>query len=337
MVAKLLTKRIDFGFDAGHPVGYETILPRGQNTLSAPYQNAFLIYNPWAGKLRRKPHLVEQATTLFTQAGHTIHPAPTTGPNTAADIARECIARGADLIVAAGGDGTINEVANGVVGTNVPMMILPGGTANVLAMETGIGGKVKKAIKRMGDLESRRIAVGKFTSANGHQRYFLLMAGIGLDAQIVHTLSPALKARLGKLAYWVGGFGSVLRILPEFDVVVNGSRQQASFALASRVRNYGGDLEIARSIRLDQPEFELILFEGNLALWYLKYFYGVLTNRLQGMKGVTIMRATSIELDHAKGTSLAQIDGEPAGPLPAKVELVPDALTLLLPGSYGKD
>lgn len=280
---------------------------------------------------------MEQALTLFTQGGHTIHPAPTTGPNTAADIAQECIRRGTDLIVAAGGDGTINEVANGVVGSNVPMMILPGGTANVLAMETGIGGKVKKAVKRMGDLEARRIAVGKFTGANGHSRYFLLMAGIGLDAQIVHTLSPAMKARMGKLAYWVGGFSSVARILPEFDVRVNGSQWRASFALASRVRNYGGDLEIARSIRLDQPEFELIIFEGSLAVWYLKYFYGVLTNRLEGMKGVTVTRAKTIELNHAKGESLAQIDGEPAGPLPATLQIVPDALTLLVPQNYGKN
>ncbi len=266
-----------------------------------------------------------------------MHAAPTTGPNTAADIARECIARHADLIIAAGGDGTINEVANGVTGTQVPMMILPGGTANVLAMETGVGSKVKKAVRRMSELEPRRIAVGKFTSANEEERYFLLMAGIGLDAQIVHTLNPAFKARLGKLAYWAGGFGSAVKILPEFQVKVNGATHVSSFALASRVRNYGGDLEIARSIRLDQPEFELILFDGSLAVWYLKYFLGVLTNRLDGMKGVTILRTTSMEFTQWKGIALAQIDGEAAGPLPARVELIPDALTLLLPREYGKD
>lgn len=317
-------------------MGYETILPRGSRTLSAQYRNAFLIYNPWAGKLRKKPYLIEQATNLLIQAGHTVHAAPTTGPDTAADIARECISRGADLIIAAGGDGTINEVANGVVGSTVPLMILPGGTANVLAMETGIGSKVKKAIRRMDELEPRRIAVGRFTGANTQKRYFVMMAGIGLDAQIVHTLSPAFKARLGKLAYWAGGFGSALRILPEFRVQVNGTEHTASFALASRVRNYGGDLEIARSVRLNQPEFELVLFEGSLAVWYLKYFVGVLTNRLNGMKGVTILKTTSMELKPFKGTSLAQIDGEPVGPLPATVELVPDALTLMIPREYGK-
>ncbi len=272
----------------------------------------------------------------MTQQGHRVHPAPTHGPNSATDIARECIARGADLIVAAGGDGTLNEVANGMVHTQVPMMLLPGGTANVLAMEVGIGGKVKKAVRRMSLLEPRRIAVGKLTAADGDERHFLLMAGIGLDAHIVHTLSPALKARLGKIAYYIGGFQSLLRILPEFDVHVDGRRFRASFALASRVRNYGGDLEIARSIRLDDPEFELVTFEGNLAVWYLKYFYGVLANKLQGMQGVTITRTRSISLDGARGEVLVQIDGEPFGPLPAKVELVPDALTLMIPSTYGR-
>jgi diacylglycerol kinase (ATP) len=281
--------------------------------------------------------LVEQALSLMTQRGHRVHPAPTTGPDTAADIARECIARGADLIVAAGGDGTINEVANGVVGSAIPMMVLPGGTANVLAMEIGVGGKVKKAVKRMHLLEPRRIPCGRLTTASGEQRYFLLMAGAGLDAHIVHTLSPWLKARLGKLAYWVGGFGSVMRVLPQFDVRVNGHHWRSSFTLASRVRNYGGDLEIARSIRIDEPAFELIIFEGRLAFAYLRYFYGVVANQLERMKGVTVTKATAIEFQNPDGEALVQIDGEPLGPLPVRVELVPDALTLMIPSTYGRD
>ncbi len=306
--------------------------------LETLFRNAFLIYNPFAGKLRRKPHLVEQALSLLTQAGHTVHAAPTTGPDTGGDMARACIARGADLIVAAGGDGTINEIANGVVGSHVPLMVLPGGTANVLATEIGVGGKVKKAVKRMDLLEPRRIAVGQFTGPSGQSRYFLLMAGVGLDAHIVHTLSPWLKSKLGKAAYWVGGFGSAVRVLPQFDVKVNGngSTSRASFALASRVRNYGGDLEIARTIRLDEPEFELITFEGGIALRYLKYFYGVLTNRLEGMKGVTISRATALEFD-GRSDVLVQLDGEAAGPAPARIEIVPDALTLMVPKTYGRE
>lgn len=272
----------------------------------------------------------------MTQAGHTVHPATTTGPHTGGEIARECVARGADLIVAAGGDGTINEIAAGVIGTQVPLMVLPGGTANVLATEIGVGGKVKKAVKRMAMLERRRIAVGKISRRDGASRYFLLMAGIGFDAYIVHTLSPWLKARLGKVAYWVGGFGNAFRFLPQFEVRSNGFRRRASFALASRVRNYGGDLEIARSIRLDDPEFELVTFEGGFSLFYLKYFVGVLTNRLDRMSGVSIRRVKELEIE-APSDVLVQLDGEAAGPAPAKIEIVPDALTLMVPRTYGRD
>lgn len=272
----------------------------------------------------------------MTQAGHTVHPATTTGPHTGGEIARECIARGADLIVAAGGDGTINEIAAGVIGTQVPLMVLPGGTANVLATEIGVGGKVKKAVKRMAMLERRRIAVGRISRPGAPSRHFLLMAGIGFDAYIVHTLNPWLKERLGKAAYWVGGFGSALRFLPQFEVRSNGYQRRVSFALASRVRNYGGDLEIAKSIRLDDPEFELVTFEGGFALFYLKYFVGVLTNRLERMSGVGVRRVRELEIQ-AGDDVLVQLDGEAAGPAPAKVEIVPDALTLMVPRTYGRD
>lgn len=301
-------------------------------TVMVPYTHAYLIYNPFAGKIRRKPHLIDQALTLLTRMGHHVTPAPTTGPNTASDIARECIARGADLIVACGGDGTLNEVANGVAGSSVPMMVLPGGTANVLASELEIGGKIKKAIRKMPRMLPRRVPLGKFTSHSGRSRYFLLMAGAGLDAYIVHTLNPWLKERFGKSAYWIGGFSALLRVLPEFTVEAEGATYRASFALASRVRNYGGDLEIARTVRLDDPEFEVVLFEGWLALTYLKYFYGIATDKLRGMSGVHIFRSKRLRFS---GDALAHVDGEAMGPIPVELEIVPDALTVLMPPEYG--
>ena len=83
--------------------------------------------------------------------------------------------------------------------------------------------------------------------APGARGLFLLMAGIGLDAKIVYNISLPLKARLGKLAYWIGGFGLVGRKLDEFEVLVEGRRVNCAFALISKVRNYGGDLEIAQT------------------------------------------------------------------------------------------
>jgi diacylglycerol kinase family enzyme len=259
---------------------------------------------------------------------------PTTGPGTASAIARDCIAKGAELIIAAGGDGTINEVANGVIGSDVPLAILPAGTANVLAVEMQVGTKLIPAATRLGSWIPERISVGLLTNSV-EERYFLMMAGIGLDAMIVYNIDAQLKARLGKAAYWVGGFSHLGRPLPEFDVRAGGHPSRCSFALASRVRNYGGDLYIARGASLFSDTFELVLFEGGHSLPYMKYLFGVLTGRLAQTKGVTIVRTDSLHVECPSDRSIyVQVDGEYAGRLPASLKIAPRALSLLMPASF---
>jgi diacylglycerol kinase family enzyme len=262
--------------------------------------------------------------------------APTTGPRTAGAIARENIGRGADLILAAGGDGTVNEVLEGMVHSDVPMAVLPAGTANVLAMEMKLGGNFLEAAARLGECRQHRVSVGHVTCDDGRvSRHFLLMAGIGLDAQIVYNVSAGLKARAGKLAYWLAGGSLLGRRLPEFDVEADGRRRRCSFALLSKVRNYGGDFEIARNVSLFDDEFEAVLFEGRTSSHYVKYLAGLTTSRLHGMKGVYDCRARHVTLTCAEDSRVyVQIDGELAGGLPAEVKIVPNALTLLVPPEY---
>jgi diacylglycerol kinase family enzyme len=262
---------------------------------------------------------------------------PTTGPRVAGEIARKHIAEGADLIVVAGGDGTINEAAEGMLGTQVPLAILPGGTANVLAMEMKLGGNLERAAERMEEMRPRRISVGHVTCDEGRvSRHFLLMAGIGLDAHVVYRINAALKARTGKFAYWVAGWSLLGRKLAEFDVEIAGQRRRCSFALLSKVRNYGGDFEIARSVTLMDDEFEVVLFEGPTATRYVKYFAGMALNRLAGMSGVTVLRAEQIRVSKPEDRrAYIQIDGEFVGHLPAELKIVRDALTVLVPEGYG--
>ena len=223
--------------------------------------------------------------------GHNVTAAPTTGPNVAGEMARAHIAAGADLILVAGGDGTINETAEGMIGSAVPLGILPAGTANVLATEMKLGGNAERVARRLGDLRPKRISVGLVTCDGGRpERHFLLMAGVGLDAHVVYKLNAALKARTGKFAYWVAGWSLLGKRLAEFDVEIGGEKRKCSFALLSKVRNYGGDFEIARSVTLLHDEFEVVLFEGGTATRYVKYFAGMAFNRLKGMRGVTVMR-----------------------------------------------
>lgn len=251
-------------------------------------------------------------------------------------LAREHIERGADLILAAGGDGTINEVAEGMVHSRVPLGVLPAGTANVLAMETRMGARMERVAERLGDYVARRISMGHLTVEGGRvQRHFLLMAGIGLDAHIVYHVSAALKSRTGKFAYWVAGWSLLGRRLAQMHVEIDGRQRDCSFALLSKVRNYGGDFEIAREVTLFDDRFEAVLFEGRSTLPYVKYFAGLALGRLAGLKGVEVLRATEAKLACPDDSRVyVQIDGEFAGHLPAEVRIVPDALTLLVPPEY---
>ena len=184
---------------------------------------------------------------------------------------------------------------------------------------------------------ARRISIGRLHFSNGDSglRHFLLMAGAGLDAHVVYHVSAPLKKKVGKLAYWVAGFSLVGRRLEEFDVRVEDRDYRCSFVLVSKVRNYGGDLTIARDTSLLDDRFEVVLFAGRNSVRYLKYLTGVMLNRLRGMAGVTVLRARNLCVSPVADRRVyIQIDGEYAGHLPGSVEIVPDALTLMLPEGY---
>ena len=301
------------------------------------YQHTVLIYNPRAGRFGRDGSpLIERAVEILRKQGHNVSVAPTTGPGAAGAMVREHIRQGADLVVAAGGDGTVNEVLEGMVHTQVPLAVLPGGTANVLAMEMSLGKDVERVAGRLDRFCPHRISVGHVACNGGRvSRHFLLMAGIGLDARVVYHVSGALKSRTGKLAYWVAGWNLLGRRLASFKVEIGGQTHSCSFALLSRVRNYGGDFEIARSVSLFDDDFEVVLFEGRSSLGYVRYLLGMALNRLSGMKGVTVLRGDRMTVSGPQDSRVyVQVDGELVGHLPAEIRIVPNALTLLVPPEY---
>ena len=304
------------------------------------YQRPVLIYNPQAGKLRGIPKAfstVPPLEALARATGFLASRAPEVdadggGWHHATDLARDAVADGADLVLALGGDGTINEVANGLALTSVPLGILPAGTANVLAMEIGLGSNLERATARLAKSAPQRIALGKISANGSAARYFVLMAGVGLDAKIVLEVSSPLKSKIGKGAYWAAGLSQLPKRLVEFDLRTNGSVHRGGFALASRVRNYGGDLEIASEASLLKDDFELVLFEGSNPLCYLGYMLGVAVRQVKKMPGVHTLRTKSFEIE---SSAHLQVDGEYAGLESARIEIAPNALTLLLPASYG--
>ncbi|HVT03526.1 MAG TPA: diacylglycerol kinase family protein [Thermoanaerobaculia bacterium] len=298
-------------------------------------RHAVLIYNPYAGTLLRKPEAFRSAMNILARSGMEVSPAPTTGPRTAAAIAREWMDKGVDLVIACGGDGTINEVAEALVGTATPLGILPGGTANVMALELGLGLKLDEAAEKLSRAVETRIAVARLTTGEVAPRYFLLMAGAGVDAQVIYHLSQPLKDRWGKFAYWIAASRQLGRSLAELDVTIDGETRRCSFALASRIRKYGGPIVVAPGAHLLHDHFEVVLFEGASTFRYLRYLLGVARGTLDGTAGVTIRRAQSVHLSCPDDVRVRlQLDGDYAGKLPATIEIVPDALTLLVPDSF---
>jgi YegS/Rv2252/BmrU family lipid kinase len=257
---------------------------------------------------------------------------PTTGPGQAGEIARQAIAEGADLILVLGGDGTVNEVVQGVAFSGVPLGVLPGGTANCLAMELGLGSRIEKAAELLVVSEPVEIALGRVTGSSAGPRYFLLMCGAGLDAAIVYEVHAGLKSAAGKLAYWVAGLAQFRRTVAGMHLRVNGESIACGFALISRIRNYGGDMEIASGASLRKTDFEVVMFEGANPLRYAWYMLGVAVRQVQKLDGVQTRRATCVEILTA---APSQVDGEYYGHEPMKIEAVPGALTLLIPPTYG--
>lgn len=257
---------------------------------------------------------------------------PTETAGHADSLAREAARQGADLVLVLGGDGTINEAANGLIGSQVPLGILPGGTANVLANELGLGSRLERAIEKLGQCVPRRISVGRLTAGDQPPRHFLCMAGAGLDAKIVRKVSPGLKQRTGKLAYWVAGLAQFSHKLEELEVRIHSKAYRCGFALASRVRNYGGDLEIASGASLHDDDFEVVLFEGSNPLRYAWYMLNVAARRVQRMRGVRVLRAHQVVI---LTETPVQIDGEYLGRQAVSIEIVPGALYLLLPPRHG--
>jgi diacylglycerol kinase (ATP) len=258
----------------------------------------------------------------------------------AGELAREAIGRGADVVLVLGGDGTVNEVLQGMAQSSVPLGVLPGGTANCLAMELGLGSRLERAIDRLSSCEPKTIALGRATAlhANGngngngaHSRWFLLMCGAGLDAAIVDEVHAGLKKSTGKLAYWVAGLSQFRRRVGAMQVEVDGKTFDCGFALFSSIRNYGGDMEIASGASLLRDDFEVVLFEGSNPLRYGAYMLGVSLGQVQKMPGVRTLRAHSAQVLTAAPT---QLDGEFFSRGAVRLEAVPNAVTLLLPAGY---
>jgi len=295
-------------------------------------KRTLLIANPKAGQgsPERREEAVQRFCALMKTRGIDVEVRNTTGPNDAARLAAEAAREGFPEVIVSGGDGTINEALQGLVGTGVRMAVWPRGTANVLGLELQLPRRIERIVDVIATGKVLRAHVGLVTTENtGERRYFLLMAGIGIDAAIVDRVNPELKKRVGKAAFWYSGLENFAMWRPrEFVLEVDGRQHTATFAALGKTPRYGGNLAITPRARLDQPDFEICMIHSVHRLRYLKLLpFAMFGGIPEGMKGISYLRAT-----HVRATGdrvLAQVDGELIGFLPMTFTMTPHVVEVV--------
>lgn len=302
-------------------------------------RNAVMIYNPLSGSGRgRRVKQLDAARRILAGAGIEVELQATTGPGAATKVARQAVEQGCQLVIVCGGDGTVNEAVNGVACSQVPLAVLPAGTANVLAKELSIPWDIPRAAAMIPAGRLERIALG-LAAPLGHSgpgRYFLCVAGAGPDGVMVYSLDTKLKLRAGIAAYWFEGFRQLFRYnFPRFRVSAAGREIEATLVIVGRTKNYGGPFRITTQAELLENQFELAVLTTRSAARYLSYLPAVWLGRLRQMEGVHFWKTTSVRCDPLDDAAVyAQVDGEPSGRLPLEFRIVPEALTLVVPEAF---
>ena len=306
-----------------------------------------LFYNPLSGRRRgRRQAEVETAQAVLHSAGIEASIAATKPGDAAGDQVKQAIAEGCDTVFACGGDGTVHDLLQALVGTEAVLGIIPLGTANSLAHDLRLPLSPMNAAKAALQADARRIAVGKISyldfNKTRRSRYFTVTVGIGVDAHLFYKLNPSAKRRLGMSAYYVKATHLWLthpmeHFAVEFVENAESKRAEVSQLLAVRIEDFGGVLrELAPGASLQRSDLRLVLFRTRSRAAYLCYV-------MRGLLG-TRWRVPGIELVHSSGVAcqtlstaadfsriLVEADGELLGTLPAEISVVPDAVTILTP------
>ncbi|HEX4004520.1 MAG TPA: diacylglycerol kinase family protein [Candidatus Acidoferrales bacterium] len=305
-------------------------------------KDAVLIYNPTSGRKRHRRFVeIEKAARLLKDQGIATEIAPTTGPNSATQIARQAVEQRRGMVIACGGDGTINEIINGLAGSQIPMALLPAGTANILAKELGIPWDIPHAARLIPGGTIRRIALGIAFPLNGNAseamprtgRYFLSVGGAGPDGAIVNGVHKGLKDSTGVVAYWVEGLRQLFGYtFPEMRVRSGGQERKATILIAGRTVNYGGPFKITTGANLYEDSFEFLINSRKSRLEYLACLPAIWMGKLREMDGIEMWKAAATICEPAGNDPVfAQVDGEPVGKLPIEFKIVPDALSIIAP------
>ena len=295
-------------------------------------RRAALIFNPMSGRSGGRPDRIRKMCQLLAGKGVDVEVRATAGPGDAAVLARRAVASGKDMVIAYGGDGTLNEVAQGMSGSKTPLAIWAGGTANVVARDLALPSDAGSLADVITAGKERRISLGLVRTADSSiSRYFLMFAGIGLDASICRGVDQKLKRKTGQFAFWVSGIRHLFGWEPvPFLLDIGGEKHEGAFALVGKGKGYGGGIMMTPNARLEDPDFEVFILPRHRRNYsYVIDLAGCIRGRPERTSGV-LLRSNHITATSA-GEVWIEVDGEVVAPLPVIIEAVPDALSVMVP------
>ena len=304
-------------------------------TITQP-KAILLIRNPIAGRRRRG--LVDAVVRQVQTQGWTVDLVDTEAVGDARRLAETCDAARYAVIAVAGGDGTINEVVNGLAHrADAPALaIVPLGTANVLAHELGLSFKAAAIARTM--VAGRALLVRPGEACNGGApRCFSLMAGAGFDAKVVAGVSAPLKRRFGRGAYVWRSMIETRKYRPvRYAVEIDGVRHEAASVIVTRGRLYAGPYVVAPLATLSDPLLHVCLFERWGRSQTLRFGFALLTGRLPRAGGYRVIAGREVKVSVLSdagepGTQPVQIDGDDALTLPISINVASGAVRLLQP------
>lgn len=293
---------------------------------------AQLIYNPTAGQIWSS-FAPEQVREYLAQQDWQVDLKPTAYAGQGAELARQAVRDQLDVVIAAGGDGTINEVVQGLAHSKVKLGILPVGTTNVLARELKVPLNFQQALEYLPVAHTRVIDLGQM-----NRRYFLLMAGIGYDAELVRDVNPQLKSLAGKIAVVFSGVMNLFNHRPfKVKILLRDARgkkrrlrRSAMQIFVSNAATYATDYKIAAEARMDDGLLELHIFKSKCfrdTLWAL---LAMLLRRHKEWADFDHYSVQAVKILSRKPIPV-QIDGDTVGTTPVQIEVVPAALQILTP------
>jgi YegS/Rv2252/BmrU family lipid kinase len=306
-----------------------------------------LIHNPASGQHSQKHRAaIGKALAVLREAGIEAEAIETLAPGSAGAQAEDAVRRGCDTILACGGDGTVHEVLQRLVGADAALGVVPLGTANALAANLGLGRSPAQAVRKLLTALPVRVPLGQisYQDAAGvtRSRYFTVAAGVGADALFLSRLDPGLKRRLGYALYIIEAFRLwATYSFPLFEAAfVEGASaqprvEQISQLLAVRIRNFGGVLNnFVPGATLHKDGLRLVAFKTRSRLSYFRFLMATIFGRQTFSREIEVLDALSVECRSLSGSPArvyAEADGELLGDLPVRIEIVPQAVTLLIP------